>query len=373
MDLMWTWWAVPGVVGGWAALAGAFVLIRTAPERSLNRRLAVVLCLEGLWMHGTIFFMVGDESLFLTIALISVGMLVAVPFQYLAFLGTALDTPLVRPFRSRWAWAALCLASLAAFVTVVVWPRLFIGETYSPPWAALNFLLAPWGERAVQFHSLTSLFGLVASLHAIVRAPKGTLMRSRARWFAAAFGVRDLFNASWWMLYPVARPIPFWGDFLSNIAPMIVALVYLALLAYAVLRVQLFDLDLKLKFALRQGTVGAVIAGGFFVGSEVLEAVIPVESTVLGLIVAGIIVLLLRPLQRFAEGFANRVMGGVTDTPDYVEGRKEEVYRAALEGAVVDGVMTERERRILRRVREQLGISEDIAARLERHVTAQFS
>lgn len=371
MDLTWSWWAVPGVVGGWAALAGAVVLLRTAPERALNRRLAVVLCLEGVWMQGTLFFLVGNEAIFTAIASVAVGALAALPFQYLAFLGRAVETPLVRPFRSRWAWALLGLASLAAFGAAILRPSLFIGELYSPDWAPLNFRFAPWGERAARIHSLASLFGLVASLHALWRAPRGTAARSRAKWFAIAFGVRDLFNASWWMLYPVARPIPFWGDFLSNIAPMLVALVYLALLAYGVLRVQLFDLDLKLKLALERGTIGAVIAAGFFVGSELLEAVIPVEGTVLGLGVAGIIVLLLRPLERFAEGVADRVMGGVRETPAYIESRKHEVYRAAVEGAVADGLVSEREREILARVRAELGIDEATAARLEREVAGR--
>lgn len=368
MDLMWTWWAVPGVLGAWAAWAGAVVLLRTASESPVNRRLAAVLVAEGLWMHGTLFFMVGNEAVFMGIAVVAFGANAAIPFQYVAFLGAAVDTPLVRPFRSRIAWALLGLASVGAFAFVVIAPSRFIGELYSPPWAALNFRLAPLGVGVVQLHALASVVGLIASLHALVRAPRGTVRRSRAAWLAAAFGVRDAFNAFWWTLYPVYRDVPFWGDFLSNIAPMIVALLYIAILTYAVLRVQLFDLDLKLKFALRQGTVGTVVAGGFFVGSEWLESVVPVEGTLLGLLVAGVIVLLMKPLQKVAEGFASRVMRGVRDTPEYREGRKGEVYRAAVEGAVGDGTLTEREREILTHVRDKLGISRERAGELEREV-----
>ena len=80
------------------------------------------------------------------------------------------------------------------------------------------------------------------------------------------------------------------------------------------------------------------------------------------------IVLALKPVQRFAEGVANRLMGGVQDTPEYLRARKHQVYRAALEGAVADGVISVRERSILRRLQQELGISEREAARAERDV-----
>lgn len=372
MDLSWTWWTVPGILMGWIAWAGAVVLLRTAPENPVNRRLAAVLFIEGVWMHGTFFFMVGNEAVFIVLASISVGALVAISFQYLAFLGAALDTPLVRPFRPGAAWVVLSFASLAAFLSVLIAPSLFIGDLYSPPWASLNFQFTTIGARAAQIHALVSVFGLVASLHALRRAPRGTVSRSRAMWFAVAFGVRDLFNAAWWGLYPVYRQLPFWGDFLSNIGPMIVGLLYISLLTYAVLRVQLFDLDLKLKFVIRQGTVGAVIAAGFFVGSELLESIVPVQGNLLGLMVAGVILLLMRPLQSLAEAFANRIMSTVHDTPNYRAGRKHEVYRATFESATVDGVLTEREREILAHVQGKLGIAPEKAQQLEREVAALF-
>ncbi len=162
------------------------------------------------------------------------------------------------------------------------------------------------------------------------------------------------------------RPIPLWGDLIYNLAPGIWNVLYVALTAYGVLRVQLFDLDLKLKFALRQSTVGAAIAGAFFLGSELLEGLVPVEGTILGLLSAGVIVALLKPVQAVAERFAGRIMTGVSDHPSYLEGQKHQVYRAALEGALEDGSISDRERSILDRLRDQLGIDSEIARTLER-------
>lgn len=366
MGLTWTPWVIAPILALIAAWTAAVVVLRTAPERSLNRRLAFVLFLEGVWFGAGFFFAVEDQAVFLWMATVALVAMAALPFQYLSFLGVSLSTRLVKPFRSRIAFALLALASAAAGLWVIVSPSSFTGELYSPDWATWNFQFSPAGQRLVQVVGIASLFGLVAALATYVRAGAGTAARSRAKWFMIAFGVRDLFNAAVWTFYPVLRPIPFWGDFVANQGGSIVTVVYVALIAYGVLHVQLFDIDLKLKFAIRQGTVGAVIAVGFFTGSELLETVIPVEGTILGLLLAGAIVLLLSPLQRFAEGVADRLMPGVQETPTYVEGRKHEVYRATLEGALEDGAITERERAILDRLREQLGISRGEAEGFER-------
>lgn len=368
MGLTWTTWAIPGTLASLVAWGAAIVLLRTAPERPLNRRLAVVLFLEGTWSAGAIFFMVEDPALFMRISGVAVGAMAALPFQYLSFLGIALDTPLVRPFRSRTALLILGLASVAVASWVLFSPSTFIAELYSPEWATWNFRFRPAGTAIAQVHGLASLFGLAAALWAWFRTAPGTAARSRAKWFAIAFGVRDLFAASTYLLYPLLQPYELWRDALYNLGTTTILLVYVALMAYGVLRVQLFDLDLKLKFALKQSTVGAVIAAGFFLGSEILEAVIPVEGTILGLLVAGAIVLLLRPVQRFAEAVASGVMPGVEATPAYLESRKHEVYRAALEGAIEDGVVTPKERAILDRLRDQLEISAGAAAVMEKEL-----
>ena len=99
---------------------------------------------------------------------------------------------------------------------------------------------------------------------------------------------------------------------------------------------------------------------------------IPVQSTILGLLTAGVIVLLLRPVQRMAETFTNGIMRGVRDTPDYVESRKHQVYQAALEGAIEDGTISERERDILRRLREQLELPAAVAEELEAKMLTGF-
>ncbi len=368
--MTWTPWVLPGLVSSACAVGAAIVVLRAAPDRTLNRRLSALLFVEGAWAAAGIFFAIESPTTFMAVAAVGVAAMAALPFQYLAFLGVALDTALVRPFRSRAAFWVLSALSVVAAAALLLFPRVFLGELYSPPWATWNFHFTEWGTRLSLLNGACSLFGLVASLAAYRRAGRGTAARERARWFAMAFGIRDVMYASLYLSYAQLRPIPFWGDFLYNELAGIATVFFIALLTYGVLRHQLFDLDLKLKFALRQSTVGAIIAGAFFVGSELLERFIPVEGTVLGLASAGTIVLLLRPVQRFSEAFASRLMPGVTDTPEYVDRQKRAVYRAALEGAGEDGTISDRERSMLDRLIMQLGLASDVAASLEREIVA---
>jgi hypothetical protein len=121
----------------------------------------------------------------------------------------------------------------------------------------------------------------------------------------------------------------------------------------------------KGKFALQHSTVTALIVGGFIIGSEILESLIPASGTVLSLFVATAILVMLRPMQRLALRMADRLLHSVQSTPAYPEIPKLEVYRAALEEVLQDGIVTDKERRILGRLVDNLGISPRNALALE--------
>ncbi len=368
MNLVWTWWGVPGTFAFVAAWSCAIVALRTDPRRTLNQKLSLILILEGLLTGGLLgpIFFFDNPIIVRVLATIGTAAMVALPFQYLSFLAFALDTPLVAPFRSRVATVLLGLASTAAAIFVFVNPHMFISELYRPGWAPWNFEYLALGQRGTQLMGLAYLFGLIAAVTAYFRTRKGSIARNRAKWFAIAFGFRDVFSGSAQILYPILRPVPFWGEFIYNPANAIVYSVYFLLLAYAVLRFQLFKIDLKVKFALQQSTVGALVIGGFIVGSEVLESLIPVSGTVLNIIVAIAILIVLRPIQRLALSITDGLMRSVQNTTEYLNVRRVEVYCAALEGAFEDGLITDKERSILDHLRDSLGISQLEAVALEK-------
>ena len=370
MTFVWTWWGIPGTFAFVAAWCCAVIALRTDPGRILNQRLALILFLEGILAGGQIglLFYFDNPAIVTALATLGTAAMAALPFQYLSFLAIALRTPLVVPFRSRAAIVLLDLTSTAALVFVVASPDSFISELYKPGWAPWNFRFVEWGQRLVQLQGIVFLFGLVVAATAYFRTRKGSVARNRAKWFVIAFGFRDVYVGIIQILYPFLRPVPVWGDFVYNPGSALAYSVYILLLAYAVLRFQLFAIDLKVKFALQQSTVGALIVGCFMVGSEILEALIPVKGAVLSIIVATLILLLLRPIQRIALRMTNRLMRGVQNTPEYLERRRFDVYRAAWEGIVEDGDVTEEERRVLNRLRDNLEISASDALALEQEL-----
>ncbi len=371
MNFVWTWGGVPGTLAFVAAWFCAIVALRTDPRRTPNQKLSLILILEGLFAGGAmgLLFFFDNPTIVIVLVTFAIAAMVALPFQYLSFLAVSLDTPLVAPFRSRAAVVLLGLASIVAAIFVFANPDLFFLELYRPGWAPWNFQYTDLGQRWVQLLGFVYLFGLIAAVTAYFKTRKGSIARNRAKWFAIAFGFRDVFVGIASILYPILRPVPFWGDFIYNSGTAMAYSAYVLLLAYAVLRFQLFDIDLKVKFVLQQSTVGALIIGGFIVGSEVLESFVPVSGTVLNIVVAIAILIVLRPMQRLALSITDGLMRNVQNTTEYLDVRRLEVYRAALEGAFEDGLITDKERSILDRLRDSLGISHVEAVALEKELS----
>lgn len=371
--MTWSLWGVPGTLTCLVAWAAAVVVLRTSPGRTVNRRLAGLLFLEGIFLAtsvGAIFF-VESRTVVGVLSVVSMASLVAVSHQYLAFLGISLQTPLVAPFRSKRAFWILMALGGAAVATVVAQPGAFVSEPYAPGWAPWNFQFVGLGESVTQLHGLVFLYGFLAAVTAYFQVDCCDSNRKKAFWFAAAFGVRDVYAGLTQLLYPVLRPAEFWGDLVYNPGLAVAYLAYVILMSYGVLQAQLFDIDVRIRGVLQRSTVVAVIAGVFFVGSEILEALLPVDDAVLGVVMAGVIVLLLRPLQSVAERVAARIVPGSPASEDALDARKVDVYRAALEGALQDGVVTEREQEVLRRLRRELEISEAEAARIQREMAVE--
>lgn len=143
------------------------------------------------------------------------------------------------------------------------------------------------------------------------------------------------------------------------------------LLAYGILRHQLFDIDLKIKWTIKRSTLVALFVAFFFVVSE-LAAVFFADriGTVLGILAAGVLLFAIAPLQRLADRVSDAAMPRVKDTQEYRTVRKREVYRAALESAIEDGDITDKERSMLATLADQLQLTSAEALRLERQVAA---
>ena len=93
-------------------------------------------------------------------------------------------------------------------------------------------------------------------------------------------------------------------------------------------------------------------------------------GTVLGLVVTGGLVFFLDPIQRAAERLSNAAMPNTVQTPEYENYRKLQVYESALQAALEDGHISQRQRRVLDSMVASMGIDAKVAQQLENDALA---
>jgi len=351
----------------------AAVLYRVQSAGGLARMLALLLVVEGItlistgyldmllgasvrahpaystWLFGeAIVHTLGDCA---TLAL------------YPAFLALALKTKLTRPFAYVPVRIGLAGASIALFFAVI--------ETPFEVGATLLYLLL----------SLLFGFALVASILAWRAAPAGAA-RTRARSFVVAFGFRDI---CWGVVYAGAIWLIFSGKYaitdpdaddptqiVLNVLYACGTLFYVPLIAYGILRTHLFDIDLRIKWTIKQSTVASVFVAIFYLVSEGADRFLSSElGNVAGLLAAALVIFFLEPLRQFADRVAGAAMPNTKNTPEYSAFRKMQVYEEAVAEAHYEGGISTKERALLDRLRDSLGISDIDAVTIEREILAR--
>jgi len=291
----------------------------------------------------------------------------AVIAVYLPFLGMTLNSPLVSPLRHPVISKAILIGGLGIALMIPLLPPQ-VREGFNVPFYIVICIVLSWGFAAA-VHSW-----YIASNEAD---------RGRARAFTFAFGIRDVLWTFTFAVYTIyyyylGLEHPGVEDFLTPGNPwrtvlpflyQLAVIVYVPLVAYGVLRVQLFDIDLRLKRTLKRGTVAAAFVATFFVISELAGNYLSSHfGTVLGVLGTGTLLFFLDPLQRAAEKLSDAAMPNTVDTPQYEMFRKLQVYDAAVRAALEDGVISERQRRVLDSMIESMQIDRGVAERLEQDV-----
>jgi len=348
------------------------LLFRTGMPGSVGRRLAVLLFVEGITLGssgaGLGYWFVDPEGFFgqhpwmdTLLSVVHFSGDSAMLALYPPFLAMALRTKLVRPFGNPRVQAALAIAAATL--------------------CALTLFAPPRFGEAILYLAMASvfLFALAASINAWYLSTG--LARTRAKFFAMAFGFRDVcwtfvYSAAllpiWFVgLLPPQEPgVPFW-DF-HSLVYICGTLVAVPLIAYGILRTQLFDIDLRIRWTIKQTTVAAALLAVVFLVSEGVSAFLSAElGNVAGLLAAAVVVFFLAPLQRFAERVASTAMPNTENTPAYTTFRKMQVYETAVAEAREGGGISAKERALLIRLRDSLGICESDAEAIERDLGAR--
>lgn len=344
------------------------VLYRVGAPGSVARKLAVLMVIEGFTLISTGYIDllltsgIHDRDWFPTWlkfeevvhTLGDCAMLALYP----SFLAAALNTSWTRPFSRRRAQFLMSGVAIA----------LFMAYLFTPLWFGATLLYT--------LLSALFLFALIASIHAWYLA-KGAA-RNRARSFAFAFGIRDI---CWGMAYSFATWQIWFGEYhivdpdASSAIYVIYALgtlLAVPLVAYGILRTQLFDIDLKIRWTIKQSTLAAVVVTLIYLLSEGADRFLSEElGNFGGLLASAVVIFFLAPLQRLAEGFASFAMPKTNGTLEYAAFRKMQVYEAAVEEALQGGI-SEKERSLLNHLRTSLGISEPDAKALENDLLINY-
>ncbi|HEV8359276.1 MAG TPA: hypothetical protein VGR28_02355, partial [Candidatus Thermoplasmatota archaeon] len=138
-------------------------------------------------------------------------------------------------------------------------------------------------------------------------------------------------------------------------------------LVYALLRTQLFDIDVKVRWTIKQSTVAGVFIGVFFIVSEAAQQVLSTTvGPVIGIVAAGALLFALAPLQHAAERVASAAVPGAKAAGDMTTDERRRAYLDAARLAWADGSISKDERAMLEQFRASLGIAEQEAYRIER-------
>jgi hypothetical protein len=153
------------------------------------------------------------------------------------------------------------------------------------------------------------------------------------------------------------------------------ALGSLLVIAYAVLRHRLPNMQWKLRLAVRGTTLAGVFFAVLFTLSEGIQVVFERRASASGLddevssivsvIGAGIVVFFLHPVQRFAERLASRTVPNAKPIKQMSHPERANIYREQAELAWLDGELRRKERLLLDGLRHRLGLAIEEAAKLE--------
>jgi hypothetical protein len=151
----------------------------------------------------------------------------------------------------------------------------------------------------------------------------------------------------------------------------------LALIVYAGLRFQLFALERRARQSV---AVSAAVGLGFVsfnVLQEVAEGALADVEVFSGLPASGIVAALAvgvvsLPIGRAGNGFARRLFPHL-GALDYEAQRRKQIYLAALEGALADGIATPRETTLLKRLRAELRIADEEHDVMEHEVRGRLA
>ncbi len=174
-----------------------------------------------------------------------------------------------------------------------------------------------------------------------------------------------------WVVDGAAAEVAYWVAF---------SLLWLVLPLFglvAFLRYRLFDIDIRVQFAIKQSTLAAFFLFIFYSFGEVIEAMLagalrlPISegaTTAVSILMAVLLTYVLTPLQRVAERFSKSAMPAAR-LEELAQDARVQLYRDQLKVAWEDGVIRPKEQAILDQLATRLSLPNAALRRIHHDVT----
>lgn len=139
------------------------------------------------------------------------------------------------------------------------------------------------------------------------------------------------------------------------------------LITLALVRHQLFGIEVRVRWAVSRGTIAAIFTLVFLMATNIAANLFEAAGwgVVLGGVAAGLLLFGLTPIQRFADSLANAAVPSARAVNRLTSADRMAIYREQAELAWQDGVLSRDERILLNGLRDRLALSRDEAMRIE--------
>lgn len=253
------------------------------------------------------------------------------------------------------AWTGIVRAVLQAFYgTTTLW-------TFSAAsdWLETTYVITRWFEAA-----LTLLWlGFWIRLGVQAKRPGTRFGVALCLALGIVFAIGQFFTAS----MPITQPL----RVLFSVIPAVFLPI---LICVALLRHQLFGFRVEVHRAVKASALGALFLVLLLATAEIAQQFLTDSfGLVAGGLVAGLVLLGIRPLQRWAERLADAAIPHAKPFGEMDQPERGQLYGEMVQAAWQDGSMTLKERKLLNVARDRLGLTVEEATRLENRAIALVS
>jgi len=354
MSYMFNWLAIPNVI---SLVFSAFLVIyvlKTNPNKDYNRVFALMFIdVSVTAFSGTMVLFSTDPNVFI--------------WKDLLFLSSLPIYGLVAYFVSIFPRKSTVFGKNRYAVALLFLPSVLAGGLYlrdRSPFIAGGSLEGSW-----EIVTITSLFyALLVLLRSNLNAIS-TIERKQIKYVLVAFTIQAVFCVTH---LAIRFLLPFYTVYVAVVAAsVLVDVLFVMFIAYAILKYQLFDIEVKMKRGIRYLIIMTILAASLILFNESLEFFL-MESLssgpVFNISAAFLLAVLFTPVNILTKKGVDKLFPNVSDSEQHYNLKKTEIYRAALEQAWVDGNPSEKEKAMLKRLIEKLELSEKDHNKLETEI-----